>query len=723
VNKNLDRYNPVSSARKEAYAVKPETRFSCDHIQLQHIVSGKRPTTMILMAAVLTIAAVLLRPTECSAQERVVCQTSGSTQTCTITEPNVTQHQTTYPTILFHPGSFVTVHAGGCVQSGGSGQTWHRYVDPSGPDADHLYHGLISFPGSGGLIRFSPASQTTAGWTFQLAKNAPDNVSLSLGFEDQDGDYGDNGYWGHDRDNGPNGQCPVPGTQFADLGKPAWVTIVISTTGTPTPNKAMDLISDTVDPNDLPLNPWWAYEKGVDHLPGDPQGPPDPERQCGLTYIDPDNVDLGINLVGGHCTTQSPSVNQGTGLNGELCRYAAENGVLAGHLNWFVSTYAGKIKWDDWSGTFKPLHPTKSGDDDYNFFFLPDSGTGLTASRPQSIGLEFDSDEVVDRIDKGWWNDFHKQVDNDGGPDGAAAQSILNAPAIVIGLMGLDSEHGAYSELHPVYGLAIHINSDAGQAGTDDWVFLARNYGNEGYCSDGNMTVPQLTTLSFFIPRDNAIGDDPANPTGLNELYSTNDNNSVALSFVPGGALISFNVGSPQDQTLYSGHVQFHWQLSGASGRAGIGIKNENIGGLLKPAVPGKPPGPAGRAVHLPPGQIKANPVVINTDVDAEELSGKVLGGFPPSVQPTVNALLVKKPAAAHAIQVRRVTPSLRPLIRRATPTYIRATKVPDPAREAREAQLLKLYCDTYPGGKSQYLTVRSCARLTIKPKEILRKP
>jgi hypothetical protein len=389
-----------------------------------------------------------------------------------------------------------------------------------------------------------------------------------------------------------------------------------------------------------------------------------------------------------------------------------------------VSTYTGKIKWDDWSGTFKPFHPTKSGDDDYNFFFFPDSGTGLTAAKPQWIGLEFDSDEVVDRIDKGWWNDFHNQVDNDGSHDGAAAQSIANAPAIVIGLMGLDSEHGAYSELHPVYGLAIHINSDAGHVGTDDWVFLARNYGDEGYCSDGKMTVPQLTTLSFFIPRENATGDDPASPTALNELYSTNDNNnSVGLSFVPGGAIISFNVGAPESQTLYSGHVQFHWQLSGAGGRTVAGIKAGNVGELRRPAVPEKSPGPAGRTVHPLAGTINANPVVTNTDVDAAELSAKVLSGFPPNIQPTVNALLSRKAATPHAVPVRRVAPAARVLIHKATPLYIRATKIRDPAREAKESQLLKLYCDTYPGGKSPYLTVRSCAKLKTKPKEILRKP
>ncbi|HEY5029094.1 MAG TPA: hypothetical protein VIK39_11840, partial [Candidatus Angelobacter sp.] len=574
-----------------------------------------------------------------------------------------------------------------------------------------------SYPGSGGLKPFSPNSQTPAGWTFQIASNVQGDLSLTLGF--QDDDYSDNGYWGHDRDNGPNGQCPTPGTPQADYGKPAWVTITIAPTGTVTPNEAMDLVSDTVDSNNLPLNPWWAYEKGVGK-PANGLAHPNPVAQCGMSYKDPDNVDQGINLVGNQCTTQAPSVNQGTGFSGELCRGAADPYVLAGHLNWFVSTYEGKIRWDDWSGTFKPLHLTKSGDDDYNFTLAPDSGTGLTFSRPNTIGLEFDSDEVVDRIDKGWWNDFHKLVDTDSGKDGGAAVSIFDSPAIVIGLFGLDSEHGAYSELHPVYGMAIRTNSDAGHVGTDDWVFLARNWGNEGYCADGDMPVPELTSLSFFIRRPDAIGDDPASPTALDELYSTNDNNSVAVNFVPGGAILTFDLGSPIFRTLYSGHVQFHWKLSGtARGRVVGGLNNQKVGGLQGAVVPGKPAAPGGKVVRVPTGPIKVNPAAGSTDADATELSDKVFGGFPANIQTQVNALLTKKPVAAHSVPVRRVTAAAKPLIHKAKPSYIRATRVPDPEREAREAQLLKLYCDTYPGGKSPNLTVRSCAPLLTKPKEI----
>ena len=669
-----------------------------------------KPVSLSLLIA----GCAVLWPCWSAATESVTCTTAGTTRTCSIIEPTVIKAQTTYPTILFHPGSFVTIHAGGCVQSGGGGQTWHRYVDPSGPNSDHLYHGLIAYPGSGGLVRFAPSSQTPAGWSFQIPANAQDNTALVLGFED-DG-YGDNGYWGHDRDNGPNGQCPTPGSPQADRGKPAWVTISMQATGAVPAHKAMDLVSNMVDPNNLPLNPWWGYEKGEDHLAGDPSGAPDPGRQCGLRYIDPDNVDLGITLAGNHCTTQAPSVNQGTGFNGELCRSAAESGVLAGHLNWFVSTYTGRIRWDDWSGTFRPTDPTGSGDDDYNFVLYPDSKSGLTAARPDWIGLEFDSDEVVDRIDKGWWNDFHNQVKANGGPQSAAGQSINDAPAIVIGLMGLDSEHGAYSELHPVYGLAIHLSTATSDATSDDWSFMARNFGNEGYCADGNMTVPQLSTLSFFIERPGAIGDDPANPTSLSDLYSSTDTNGVALSFVPGGAIITFTLGEPSKETVYSGHVIFHWKMQPA--RPGgttvpTGVRLGRIGGPTTGA-------PVER-MTLKRNQIFVNGVPTDIDVDAEGLKERVLEDFPAALKPQLDAAMTRTRAVPHAWAVHRVVsppqaggPAIG--LRKALPTYMRPVKVPDPKAAGQQAQMLRLFCEAYPGGVSPHVTVKPCGRAPLHP-------
>ena len=36
----------------------------------------------------------------------------------------------------------------GCVNTGGSGKTWKRYLDPAGANSARLYHGLIWIPGA-----------------------------------------------------------------------------------------------------------------------------------------------------------------------------------------------------------------------------------------------------------------------------------------------------------------------------------------------------------------------------------------------------------------------------------------------------------------------------------------------------------------------------------------------------------------------------------------------
>jgi hypothetical protein len=113
---------------------------------------------------------------------------------CTITEPVVTAPQTTY-SFSFLPGDHVVVNAGGCVQTGGSGLTWKRYVDPAS-DND-LYHGLITIPGAtGSLVRLVDM----VGRQYVVGGRGG---SLVLGYED-DG-YSDNGYYSHD--NGTGNQC------------------------------------------------------------------------------------------------------------------------------------------------------------------------------------------------------------------------------------------------------------------------------------------------------------------------------------------------------------------------------------------------------------------------------------------------------------------------------------------------------------------------------------
>lgn len=133
-----------------------------------------------------------------------------------IKQPNVKRHMTEYSGITFREGDRVTIKAAGCVQTGGAGKTWKRYVNPQGPNSDRLYHGLIWIPGATGqLVRISSVIDRP------LRVSGGDisaKLFLRLGYEDDD--YSDNGYWGHD--DGTGNQCKGVGS--------AWVTLRIEHT-------------------------------------------------------------------------------------------------------------------------------------------------------------------------------------------------------------------------------------------------------------------------------------------------------------------------------------------------------------------------------------------------------------------------------------------------------------------------------------------------------------
>jgi hypothetical protein len=136
-----------------------------------------------------------------------MCHPTGSdSEVCRIDRPDVTHASETYAAITFEPGDNVQVQANGCVQTGGSGKTWKRYVDPSGPNADRLYHGLIDIPGTtSGAVRLS----TLVGTPQPVFKSG----TLVLGYEDDN--FGDNGYWSHD--DGTGGQCKNIGPASLDI--------------------------------------------------------------------------------------------------------------------------------------------------------------------------------------------------------------------------------------------------------------------------------------------------------------------------------------------------------------------------------------------------------------------------------------------------------------------------------------------------------------------------
>jgi hypothetical protein len=117
-----------------------------------------------------------------------------------ISYPSVDRSLTAYPAITLNPGDVITLSASGCVQTGGTGSTWMRYVDPDDGSGhlDSQYYGTIQIDGITGsnpqTIKHwigPPLAVTVAG-------------QLALGYVD-DGGIGDNGY--HSHDDGPNNQC------------------------------------------------------------------------------------------------------------------------------------------------------------------------------------------------------------------------------------------------------------------------------------------------------------------------------------------------------------------------------------------------------------------------------------------------------------------------------------------------------------------------------------
>jgi hypothetical protein len=159
----------------------------------------------LLVATSVTLYAVFAR-----AEEKIQRMVESEYLTIwLISEPVVIRPETVYNEIVFTPNDIVNIDAGGCVQTGGKGRTWKRYVDPSGPNQDPFYHGLAKLPGQPWLIRVAEQINRL----YRIPQS--DDMALHLGYEDSY--YEDNGYWEHD--DGTDDQCKNTDS--------AWVKITI----------------------------------------------------------------------------------------------------------------------------------------------------------------------------------------------------------------------------------------------------------------------------------------------------------------------------------------------------------------------------------------------------------------------------------------------------------------------------------------------------------------
>jgi hypothetical protein len=522
-----------------------------------------------------------------------------------ISSPDVTKPRVQFPTVRFAKGDKVIVTGGGCVQTGGHGLTWKRYINPFGNNSDRLYHGRIWIPGAtDGMVRISSIVETPAGGSASEGQPLPASVGLPLivgqtpphasidgeqnpyflwlGYEDDQ--YHDNGYYKHDEGN--DHQCRlIPQVAAEDDNQNdgnAWLQIRIvhpnavayKSIQISDPRAPFDLWWNQVDENLLPFNPdWWVHHRSLtDREPviaNSNSGGCDTFRESKY-----DHLILGKDS---RCTMWDPDIDEAN-LGSLFChaeRPFADS--VHGHVNWGIVTYRGLIHFDvanTGHGTGNP-----PGDGDYDWWLSPidDSGrqidNGIAAANvaesggKRAIALEFSSRETVDKIkdNEAWWDRFHRKVD-----EGAeTAEGFLNSQpdnpseAIVIGLIGFDNEHGnrpegARVELHPVYGFAIRVSSSDAE---DVWAILARNWGNEGSCSNGwdatrskwqhYLALPG-NRMSFFFPGTKGAS------AQITSRFKTNYDDAkdkFQTNAMADGVLLTIVLPDPKDKKLFWGEV------------------------------------------------------------------------------------------------------------------------------------------------------------------------
>lgn len=405
-----------------------------------------------------------------------------------IDQPGVTSPTTYYGTIGFKAGDTITVNAGGCVQTGGSGSTWKSYTYPTGDEAEILYSGMIWIPG---VINSPVRIAGTMGreWHVRTDLQPPVLKQLFLRLGYQDDAYGDNGYYAHD--NGNNNQClNVSG---------AWVEIkIVRSLKTPDDDKHVwspakkpfDMVWDKEDTQGLPLNPRWFIQGEKEPHP---QSMPDFADHCGAAFSGGNTVNYAV--LAEKCSSQMPYIDLDTspfvGWSKPFSGgpgYCTDDGFLHGHLDWGIATFTGTAFFESWT--------TGTGeDDDYNMTLPRDDKSIVTVGDDEaSLNLEFNSDESVDQFQDPWWTNLDSTIHGLAGQNGKATvpantplgELLVGKPAVTIGLIGIDGVHGhGHAESHPVFALAIQSASREGTDSRDEtWDFFVRNFGNEGNCSE-----------------------------------------------------------------------------------------------------------------------------------------------------------------------------------------------------------------------------------------------
>lgn len=315
----------------------------------------------------------------------------------------------------------------------------------------------------------------------------------------------------------------VVAAEFADCPKSVPGAVNVWTSPKPRPaacpaGKPFDLVTTSAthqrvqDANGLPLDPEWHWQCNyAGFRVGDPYPETygDPNRACNDFAWDERTSTFtpGSNCAS-HLKIDAPR-RRNNALWYRICHFSTDAGptfqdntpTLHGHVNWRPVTFRGAVKLERIQQDF----PLGDGDVDMNLVpgatqtqqnythTLPgitsqDVDRGVRLGETPSIHLEFKYDEVMEAF-RAAQSDHHVAAHRDdwartllalGGTADTAPDARRALRAEVIGLMGLDVRHGGYTELHPLYAMAVETAVGPGYA---VWLVFARNSGTEGGCS------------------------------------------------------------------------------------------------------------------------------------------------------------------------------------------------------------------------------------------------
>ena len=294
-----------------------------------------------------------------------------------------------------------------------------------------------------------------------------------------------------------------------------------------------------LDLNGFPVNPRWSWQR-------DNPGVPSAELCHYFTNNGvPDFAD---------CTNQTDLTMVDTPVDWDefICQFVTPPPKgFHGHLNWFATTFTGKVTFGDCCDADGEYYVALETDGD------PAILSGDVDPPRGAMHTEFDSNETINYFQTDWWNSFRDAV-NSGKAQGKEAMHDMDA--IMTGLFGVDMEHeGGKSELHPVYAMAVNVSDDPAAA-DNKWAIFVRNTGNEGYCSH-RMWPAEFTTYTFRLPwREGMNSIEVLRGPNQTQFAATAGTSGPAVVFTPSqGVDVTFTLPPPSETPLIEGELHLRW--------------------------------------------------------------------------------------------------------------------------------------------------------------------